>query len=55
VVTVGIDIGGRSHVVARCRDGSPRADREVLRIGQSRSGFAALDGWLERQAESVGR
>jgi transposase len=53
VVTVGIDIGGHGHVVARCRDGQTKADREVLRIGQSRSGFAALDGWLERQAESV--
>lgn len=53
MVTVGIDIGGRSHDVARCRDGGPRADREVLRISQSRSGFAALDGWLERQPESV--
>ena len=54
MVTVGIDIGGRGHVVARCRDGQAKADREVLRISQSRSGFAALDGWLERQAESVG-
>jgi transposase len=54
VVTVGIDIGGRSHVVARCRDGSPRADREVIRISQSRAGFAALDDWLERQPEPVG-
>ena len=53
MVTVGIDIGGRGHVVARCRDGQAKADREVLRISQSRSGFAALDGWLERQAESV--
>jgi len=54
VVTVGIDIGGRGHVVARCRDGQAKADREVLRISQSRSGFAALDGWLQRQAEPVG-
>jgi transposase len=53
VVTVGIDIGGRSHVVARCRDGKLRADREVLRVSQSRAGFAALDIWLERQAEPV--
>jgi transposase len=53
VVTVGIDIGGRSHAVARCRDGNLRADREVLRISQSRAGFAALDTWLEGQAEPV--
>jgi transposase len=53
VVTVGIDIGGRAHAVARCRDGQAKADREVLRISQSRAGFAALDAWLERQAESV--
>jgi transposase len=54
VATVGIDIGGRSHAVARCRDGMPRADREVLRVSQSRAGFAALDIWLERQPEPVG-
>ena len=53
MVTVGIDIGGRGHVVARCRDGKAKADREVLRVSQSRAGFAALDGWLERQAEPV--
>jgi transposase len=53
VATVGIDIGGRSHAVARCRDGKPRADREILRIGQSRAGFAAFDAWLDRQGEPV--
>jgi len=53
VTTIGIDIGGRSHAVARCRTGVARADREVLRITQTRAGFAALDAWLERQAESV--
>jgi transposase len=53
VATIGIDIGGRSHVMARCRDGAPRADREIVRIGQSRAGFAALDAWLARQAEPV--
>jgi transposase len=53
VTTIGIDIGGRSHVVARCRDGQTRADREILRVSQSRVGFAALDAWLERQAEPV--
>jgi transposase len=53
VTTIGIDIGGRSHAVARCRDGLPRADREILRVSQSRAGFAALDAWLERQAAPV--
>lgn len=53
VVTVGIDVGGRSHVVARCRDGQARADREILRVSQSRAGFAAFDAWLEQQAEPV--
>ncbi len=28
LTTVGIDIGGRSHAVARCREGQTRADRE---------------------------
>jgi transposase len=54
VTTIGIDVGGRQHVVARCRgDGPSRADREVLRVSQDRDGFAALDAWLERQAEPV--
>ncbi len=53
MTTIGIDIGGRSHALARCRDGNSRADREILRVGQSRAGFAALDTWLERQAEPV--
>jgi len=53
MVTVGIDIGGRSHVVARCREGNDRADRDALRVSQSRAGFAVLDAWLERQAEPV--
>ncbi len=53
MATVGIDIGGRSHAVARCRDGQARADREILRVSQSRGGFAALDSWLEHQAEPV--
>ena len=54
MATIGIDIGGRSHAVARCGEGSSRADREILRISQSRTGFAALDAWLERQPEAVG-
>jgi hypothetical protein len=53
VATIGIDIGGRSHALARCRDGEARADREILRVSQSRAGFAALDAWFERQAEPV--
>ncbi len=51
--TVGIDIGGRSHAVARCREGQARADREVLRVSQDRAGFCALDGWLGRQPDPV--
>ena len=54
MVTVGIDIGGHSHAVARCRDGRAKADREILRISQTRAGFTALDRWLEGQAEPVG-
>jgi transposase len=53
MATIGIDIGGRTHVVARCREGQARADREILRVGQDRAGFVALDTWLERQAEPV--
>ena len=53
MTTIGIDIGGRTHVVARCREGQPKADREILRVGQSRAGFTALDAWLARQAEPV--
>ena len=53
MVTVGIDIGGRSHAVARCRDGQARADREILRVSQSRAGFTALGAWLDRQDEPV--
>lgn len=53
MTTVGIDIGGRTHAVARCRDGNLKADREILRVGQSRAGFAALDTWLDRQPEAV--
>jgi transposase len=52
-MTVGVDIGGRSHAVARCRDGKLKADREIIRVSQSRAGFAALDTWLERQPEQV--
>jgi transposase len=53
MTTIGIDIGGRTHVAARCRDGESRADREVLRVSQSRAGFTVLDAWLDRQPEPV--
>jgi transposase len=53
MTTIGIDIGGRTHVAARCRDGQARADREILRVSQDRAGFTVLDAWLERQAEPV--
>jgi transposase len=53
MMTVGIDIGGRRHAVARCREGQPRADRTVLRISQSRAGFDRLDAWLDQQEAPV--
>jgi transposase len=53
MTTIGIDIGGRTHVAARCQDGQARADREILRVSQDRAGFTVLDAWLERQAEPV--
>jgi len=53
MTTVGIDIGGRTHVVARCRGGETRADREILRVTQDRAGFDALDAWLADQDEAV--
>ncbi len=55
MITVGIDIGGRQHAVARCREGADKADREVLRVTQDRAGFDRLDAWLAGQAEPVGR
>ena len=54
MMTVGIDIGGRQHAVARCREGQDKADREVLRVTQDRAGFDRLDAWLDRQDEPVG-
>jgi transposase len=53
MVSVGIDVGGHSHAVARCRDGLANADREILRVRQSRAGFDTLDSWLARQPEPV--
>ncbi len=55
MMTVGIDIGGRQHAVARCRAGQSKADREVLRVSQDRAGFDRLDAWLARQPEPVAR
>jgi len=54
MITVGIDIGGRQHAVARCREGAGKADREVLRVSQDRAGFDRLDGWMARQPEPLG-
>ena len=31
MMTIGMDIWGKQHVVARCREGKPKPDREVLR------------------------
>src|SRR3990172_5184107 len=53
MLTIGIDIGGKQHVVARCRGSQTRADREILRVRQDRAGFDALDAWLARQPEAV--
>lgn len=55
MITVGIDIGGKQHAVARCREGEPRSDREVLRVSQDRAGFDRFDAWLARQDEPVGQ
>jgi transposase len=55
MMTVGIDIGGKQHAVARCREGQGKADREILRVSQDRAGFDRLDAWLARQPEPVGR
>jgi transposase len=53
MTAIGIHIGGRTHVAARCRDGQARADREILRVSQDRAGFSVLDAWLARQSEPV--
>ncbi len=53
MTTVGIDIGGKSHAVGRCRTGEARADRAVLRVAQSRAGFDALDAWLASEPEPI--
>jgi transposase len=50
---IGIDVGGRTHVVARCREGEAKADRGVLKVSQSRAGFTALDVWLDAQPDLV--
>jgi transposase len=53
MTTIGIDIGGRNHAVARCRTGETRADRVILRVRQDRAGFRELDTWLGGQADPV--
>jgi transposase len=53
VGTIGIDIGGRTHAVARCQEGLTKADREILRVSPGRAGFSALDTWLDCQPEAV--
>jgi transposase len=55
MITVGIDIGGRQHAVARCQKGQDQADRAILRVTQDRAGFDRLDAWLRGQPEPVGR
>jgi len=53
MMTIGIDIGGKQHAVARCQEGRAKADREILRVSQDRAGFDHLDAWLARQPEAV--
>jgi transposase len=53
VATIGIDIGGHTHVVARCREGQAQADRKILRLSQSRAGFASLEAWLAAEPEPI--
>jgi transposase len=55
VATIGIDIGGHTHVAARCRDGQAQADRKILRVSQSREVFASLDAWLAAEPEPIER
>jgi transposase len=55
VVSIGIDIGGATHVVARRRAGMARADREILRVAQTRAGFEAFLAWIRAQPEPVDR
>ena len=47
--SIGIDVGAAQHSVAICRAGNIEAERGVLRIPASRSGFAELDRWIARQ------
>jgi transposase len=54
MLTVGIDIGSKRHALARCREGEPKADREILWMTEDRAGFDRLDAWLGRQTEPVG-
>jgi len=54
MITVGIDIGGKRHALARCREGEPKADRRILWVTEDRAGFDRLDAWLGGQDEPVG-
>ena len=47
MATIGIDIGGRAHVAARCRDGQLKADRTVLRVEPEPGGLrrCSTPGW----------
>jgi transposase len=54
MITVGIDIGGKRHALARCQEGEPKADRGILWVTEDRAGFDRLDAWLGRQDEPVG-
>jgi transposase len=51
MTTVGIDIGGRSHAVARCRDGSLKADREIE--AADRHATSLLDSELARRLQAI--
>jgi transposase len=53
LATIGIDIGGHTHVAARCRDGQAQADHRILRVSQSRAGFDSLDAWLAAEPEPI--
>ena len=53
MATIGIDIGGHTHVAARCRDGQAQAELKILRVSQSRAGFISLDAWLAAEPEPI--
>ncbi len=49
--SVGIDIGASQHAVAVCHEGKLEAQRQIVRIANTRGGFNELDQWLARQGE----